>query len=254
MKRIFTPLLLLAFFCSIALAAARVTQTPEQLLKQGQEQYKARHWGKAKKSFQNLIETYPTSSMMADARYYKGMCLYQQQAYDDAIVEFRLVTSRYPASQWADDSQLQIGLCDLKKAPAIQLDQNMTKQALLDLYTVIDDYPDSDRLADVYAAIDQARNRLADKDFLIGKFYERRGNFKSAIIYLQSIVKDYDTFKNIADVYYHLAFCQGKAGQLDGARSNYQRVIDLYPESKAAAKARKELGKLPKPVAQEANG
>jgi outer membrane protein assembly factor BamD len=253
MKRIFTPLIILGFLCSFGFAAARVTQTPEELLKQGQEQYKARHYAKAKKSFQNLIETYPTSSMMADARYYKGMCLFYQNAYDDAIVEFRLVTERYPASQWADDSQLQIGICDLKKAPAIQLDQNMTKQALLDLYTVIDDYPESDRLTDVYAAIDQARNRLAQKDFLIGRFYERRGNFKSAIIYLQSIVKDYDTFKNIADVYYHLAFCQGKAGQMDTARSNYQRVIDLYPESKAAAKARKELGKLPKPV-PEANG
>jgi len=230
-----------------------VTQTPEELLKQGEEQYKARHFAKAKKSFQDLIETYPTSSMMADARYFKGMCLYNQQAYDDAIVDFRLVTERYPANQWADDAQLQIGLCNLRKAPYIQLDQNMTKQALLDLYTVIDDYPESDRIADVYAAIDDARNRLAEKDFLIGKFYERRGNFKSAIIYLQSIIKDYDTFKSIADVYLHLAFCQNKSGQLDPARSNYQRIIDLYPESKAAARARKELGKLPKTV-QEGNG
>lgn len=237
----------------MAVAAARVTQTPEQLLKQGEEQYKVKHYAKAKKSLQDLIETYPTSSMMADARYLKGMCLYYQQAYDDAILEFRLVTERYPASQWADDAQLQIGLSDLRKAPSIQLDQNITKQALLDLYTVIDDYPESDRIADVYKAIDDARNRLAEKDFLIGRFYERRGNFKSAIIYLQSIVKDYDTFKSISDVYYHLAFCQNKAGQPDPARVNYQRVIDLYPESKAAAKARKELGKLPK-AAQEGNG
>jgi outer membrane protein assembly factor BamD len=253
MKRLLLTLGLIAILPCIAIAAARVTQTPEQLLKQGQEQYQVKHYAKARKSFQNLIETYPTSSMMADARYFKGMCLYYQQAYDDAILEFRLVTERYPASQWADDAQLQIGLSDLKKAPSIQLDQNITKQALLDLYTVIDDFPESDRIADVYKAIDDARNRLAEKDFLIGRFYERRGNFKSAIIYLASIVKDYDTFKSIADVYYHLAFCQNKAGQPDPARINYQRVIDLYPESKAATKARKELNRLPK-IMPEGNG
>ncbi len=39
----------------------------------------------------------------------------------------------------------RLGISDLKKAPSIQLDQNVTKQALLDLYTVIDDYPESDR-------------------------------------------------------------------------------------------------------------
>ncbi len=44
-----------------------------------------------------------------------------------------------------------------------------------------------------------------------------------------------------------------KAGQIDSARVNYQRVIDLYPESKVATKARKELNKLPASV-QEGNG
>jgi outer membrane protein assembly factor BamD len=253
MIRLSIPVVLIGLLLNIGMAA-RVTQTPEELLKQGEEQYKSKHYAKAKKSFQNLIDTYPTSSMMADARYFTGMCLFYQQAYDDAIIQFRLVTERYPANQWADDAQLQIGISDLKKAPSIQLDQNITKQALLDLYTVIDDYPESDRLTDVYTAIDDARNRLAEKDFLIGKFYERRGNFKSAIIYLQSIIKDYDTFKNIADVYYHMAFCQNKTGQIDAARSNYQRIIDLYPESKAAAKAHKELGKLPKAAVQGGNG
>jgi len=140
---------------------------------------------------------------------------------------------------------LQIGISDLHKAPPVQLDQNMTKQALLDLYTVIDDYPDSNRLSDVYAAIADARNRLADKDFIIARFYQNRGNFKSAIIYLSNIIKDYDTYKSIANVYYHLAFCQNKVGQVDSARENYQRVIDLYPDSKSATLARKAITKLP---------
>jgi len=235
----------LSLIISFSLAeAAKVTKTPDELLADGKKLYEQKKYAGARKCFEKLIDTYPTSSLIDDARYFKGMCLFYRDRFEDAAAEFKIVTERYPASEWADDSQLQLGLCSIKRAPAISFDQNMTRQALLDFYTMIDEYPESNRMSDVYAAIAEARNRLADKDLMVGKFYQKTGKPKSAIIYYENIIADYDTYPRIAETYYRLAICQVRIGNIEVGRNNFQKILDLYPDSKSAPKARHELTKL----------
>ena len=62
----------------------------------------------------------------------------------------------------------------------------------------IEDFPESDLVKDAEKAIDDLRNKLAEKDFEVGRLYLKLEEYESAIIYFRSVLNNYyDT--DIAD-------------------------------------------------------
>lgn len=84
------------------------TASALQILEAGQTQLDRRAWGTARAAFQELLETYPTSTLIPDALY--GIALsYEESNPDSTSAYLREVARNYPESQRAASAMFKLG-------------------------------------------------------------------------------------------------------------------------------------------------
>lgn len=110
------------------------------LLRLGHALTHASQWDQARQAFEILIQRFPTSPFLAEARYGIGWCWQNQKQYDQAVQHYSQVV-QMTAAETAARAQLQIGLCrwEQKRLPE-------AANALL-VVPFTYDYPDLSALA-----------------------------------------------------------------------------------------------------------
>lgn len=86
-------------------------------------------------AFQQFLQSYPDSGLTANAHYWLGQLLYNQQSYKEAKEQFTQVVEKFTDSPKTPDSILKLGL--IEKASG-----NLSAAEAL-FIRVLDEYPDS---------------------------------------------------------------------------------------------------------------
>ncbi len=135
-------------------------------------------WLEAREYLRRLVDNYPQSQYRYDAKLGIGdSYLGEGSPASDILAanEFREFLSFFPLHPRADYAQYKIGLSHFNQMLSPERDQTETKAAITEFDTFLRNYPDSKLAPDVKALWRQARDRLSEHDFRIGKFYY---NFK----------------------------------------------------------------------------
>ena len=88
--------------------------TDRALLRLGQAQAEVKNWDESRKAFNQVVNAFPGSGWVEEARYGLGFALQQQRQLDQALNTYAQVTGR-TATVVAAKAQLQIGLCKLEQ-------------------------------------------------------------------------------------------------------------------------------------------
>ena len=89
-------------------------------------------------------------------------------------------------------------------SPSFRLDQQYTNQAINQLQNFINTYPNSERLSDANALIDELRKKLEQKAFDSGILYYDIRQYASAIQALENLLKDFPETSRAAEVRYYI--------------------------------------------------
>lgn len=84
----------------------------------------------------------------------------------------------------------------------------------------------------------------ATSNYYLGEIAYRNGRYKDAIAYYKKSASLYDKSSFMPTLLLHTAISLQRIGDKEQAREFYNSLISLYPESKAAAIAKKRLEKL----------
>lgn len=96
---------------------------------------KDRDYVKAVPAFKSFLSRFPNSEFTANAHYWLGQLLYNQQNYNDARVQFTQVANRFGDSPKRSDSLLKLGL--------IEKSSGNTSAANSFFQQVVSEYPNS---------------------------------------------------------------------------------------------------------------
>ena len=107
---------------------------------------------------------------------------YQAGAYDDCINSARRYVTLHPGSADAAYAQFLIGSSYFDQIPEISRDQERTEKAVQTLEEVARKYPNSEYAVAAKRKIEIARDQLAGKEMMTGRYYMDRRNFTGAII------------------------------------------------------------------------
>jgi outer membrane protein assembly factor BamD len=90
----------------------------------------------------------------------------------------------------------------------------------------------------------KCRNIIADYEFLVGEFYQKKGSYNAAINRFETLLKDYPDYKKEANVFLNLGISYKKTGRKEESEEYFKRLLEKYPHGHSASKAKKELSSL----------
>ena len=161
-----------------------------------------------------------------------------------AVNEFQEFLAFFPTSPRADYAQFRIGYAHYQSMLAPQRDQTETKEAILQFQTFFKRFPNSALRSEVEKYDREARDRLSESEYEVGRFYARMNWCPGAVERLQNVVKEDPKFTNRDGVYYYLGECYFISNQKAAALPWYDRIVKEFTQSDFLDRAKKRIAEI----------
>ena len=224
------------------------TLQPDQFLfDRGTQALDEKRWLVARQYFQELIETYTQSPLRSDGKLGLGDTYLGEggpEALVLAISEFQEFLAFFPTNARVDYAQYKLGLAYFKQMRAPGRDQTETKSAVTQFDAFVARYPTSSLMPEVQARLREARDRLSENDFMVGRFYYRIQWYPGAIDRFVTLLKEDPTFTDRDGVYFYLGESLLKSNRSAEALPYFERLVAEFLESEHLDEARERLTEL----------
>jgi outer membrane protein assembly factor BamD len=207
---------------------------PDQLYQRGADAMERRKWSDAILAFSSFSLRFPTHGRVAEARFRLGEAYYNKKEYITAAGEFDRLANDYPAGPWADDARFKVCESYYRLSPKPQLDQQYTRGALDHCLSLETYYPNSDYVARARELAGELVNRLAEKEFLTGDFYYKRGAYDSGIVYFEATLRNFPTSNAAPRALLRLFQTYTTLGYKEEADAAKARLLKDFPQSEQA--------------------
>lgn len=204
------------------------------LLDRGTNALERKRWEEAREYFRRLIDTYPQSPHRQDAKLGIGDSYLGEPTPESHVLaanEFREFLTFYPVSPRADYAQYKLAQAEMKQMLSPQRDQTGTINALRELERFVVSYPNSPLMPEVLELRREARDRLSEHEFLVGRQYYRTRWYPGAIARLEGLLKADPEYTGRDGAYFYLGEALRRSGRNDEARAYYEKLIAEFKVS-----------------------
>src|SRR5512146_537227 len=215
----------------------------------------------ARLTLQTLINTYPDSEFLARAKLGVGDSWYAEggtAALTQAESEYKDFITFFPNMPEAAEAQMKIANIHFDQMEKPDRDFTHAKRAEDEYRAMIQQFPDSKLVPEAKAKLRAVQEVLGQREFLIGRFYYKRGSWAAAIARLKSVSDTYPLFSEADEALFMLGDAAEKeaavmrASKVGQARKDllvkefenqaaeaYARILTRYPVMQRAEDARK---------------
>jgi outer membrane protein assembly factor BamD len=233
-----------------------LTTPKEALFEKGKALIEKKKWEQGRKYLSFVFETYPNDPVGRDALLLVADSFVRQggtSAYTEARYRYRDYLNRYPDAPKRDYARYQFAYCSDKEHGKPDRDQTPTREAIQQYQALIREYPDSAYAGAARERVRQLIDLLAEHEFSVGFFYMRKGSLGSAMGRFSSVEERFPDYGAKDKLFYYQGRTLTRLGREDEAARYYSRLLEEYPQSDFAKKARDRLKKLkvPTPSSEE---
>jgi outer membrane protein assembly factor BamD len=161
-----------------------------------------------------------------------------------AAAEYRKFLDMFPDHRLASYAQYKIAMIYFDQIEGPERGYSGAAQALAEFEKLKTDYPRNPYRDIIAIRIQKCRNTIADYEFLVGKFYMNKGSYNAAIGRFEGLIGKYPDYKNMDNVLLDLGISYRETARNDKAAEYFRELLDRYPNSPMAARARKQLSSL----------
>jgi len=225
-----------------------LTQPKEVLFEKGKALLEKKKYEDARKYLNHVFETYPNEPMGREALLLVADSYFKQNnttGYTEARYRYRDYLNRYPGAPQRDYARYQFALCYDKEHERPDRDQTATREAIEQYRTLIREFPTSGYAGAARERIRQLTDLLAEHDFAIGYFYLRKGSTAAALSRFNSLEQNFPDYGAKDKLYYYQGLALDRLGRKDEARRYFEKVVEAFPQSDFAKKARSKSGSKP---------
>jgi outer membrane protein assembly factor BamD len=152
-----------------------------------------------------------------------------EEKYDEALVEYQAFLNYHPMSKDAAYAQYQIATCSFNQFTTIDRDPTPTRTALKEYEKLLQNYPKGIYEEDARGKITICRDRIAEYELYVGRFYYRKGSYKSAIGRLEKLLHDYPGSSAEKDALYITGLSYTDLGEREQALAAFETLVKKYP-------------------------
>jgi outer membrane protein assembly factor BamD len=127
---------------------------------------------------------------------------------------------------------------------APQRDQTETREAIREFETFVTRYPNSSLMPEVKNRLREAKDRLSEAEFEVGRFYYRIHWYPGAIDRLSGLLKDDPEFTSRDGAYYYLGESLMKVNRGAEALPLYEKLVTEFERSDYLDDAKKRIEEI----------
>ncbi|MEN3792076.1 outer membrane protein assembly factor BamD [Fulvimarina sp. MAC3] len=213
------------------LALAAQTERPEVLYNQGLANLEGGNLGEASAKFRAIDRQHPYTDWARKALVMGAFTSYRSGDYEEAINATKRYLSLYPGTEDAAYAQYIMGLSYWRQIPDITRDQTAAGRTAQAMRAVIDDYPDSEYVADAQTKLRIARDQLAGKELQVGRYYQERSEYVAAINRFKNVVEVYPESRQVEEALARLTETYYAMGLVREAQASASVLGQNYPDS-----------------------
>jgi len=246
-------LLLLVLFQGLAgCASSRPAPPPEDaaLMEWAREGLAARDYRDVLLALQAYLPGHAGSRYTEEATLLIGRMQYELGMNLEAEEQFRKLLHDFPGGEFAPEATYYLALTLFAQSRGPQLDQTETREALDQFRSFVSRYPGHTLVPRAEEHILSIRSKLAEKEFLNGKLYLRRGLLRPARFYFEErVVKEYGDTRWASPAKLQLARSYEETKEWSSAARWAEDVLESHPEPAEEEAARDILDRARKQVA-----
>ena len=223
-----------------------LTQPKEALFEKGKALIAKKKYDEGRKYLNYVFETYPNEAMGREALLMVADSYFQQKtaaSYTEARYRYRDYLNRYPGAPNRDYARYQFAFCYDKEHEKPDRDQTATREAIEQYRALIREFPDSGYSGAARERIRRLTDLLAEHDFGVGFFYLRKGSTAAALSRFVQVEQRFPDYGSRDKLYYYQGMALERLGRKEEAVSYFEKVVEEFPQSEFAKKARSEIGK-----------
>lgn len=185
---------------------------------------------------------YPQTRYGQEAELLIGDSYFAREDYLLAAESYAAFIRLYPMHPKSDYAHYRIGLCYFKESPkAIDRDQEYLEEAIVHLRAVVRRYPGSKYRKVAIKTLREARTRVARRQYYIGRFYYRTGQYIAAIPRFMEVAERYPDSGLADKALYMVVDSNLSLNSIEAARAAFSSLSVQYPKSKYTRKAEKKM-------------
>ena len=139
--------------------------------------------------FASVVRSAPYGKYTARAQFDIGLAREKQGQAEAALTAYQAVVDKFPNEPVAADAQYQIGYLWYSAARAGAKDPNAVSKATTGFQDFLFRYPHSEKAPQARENLARLENKATKDSFGIAKFYDKRGNYRAAVIYYNDVIR-----------------------------------------------------------------
>lgn len=203
---------------------------PVAKFRDAEEQMRGYKFEDARKSYQEIQEKAPDRSYDADIMLRIADTYYGEEKYAEAQVEYQAFINFHPVHRDAPYAQYQVAMCSYQELTTIDRDPGQVRTALKEFRNLLTKYPGSPYEEEANKRIADCRERLAEYELYVGRFYYKKGSYKAAIGRLEKLLADYPGLPAEQEALLLLGLSREERGDREQAVASFEALAKKYPE------------------------
>jgi outer membrane protein assembly factor BamD len=191
-------------------------------LTKADEYFDKKQFSKANQLYEELLTVYKGTKNFENLYYRYAYTFYNNKDYLAASYHFKNFADLFPNSPKTEECEYLNSLCLFNVSPEYTLDQSNTIKAIGEMQTFVNTHPQSKHVKEANKRIDEARAKLEEKDLYAAQLYYKIGEYRSAGVAFEQIIRKYPDSGKI-DYYAYMMI-----------RSNYTYAQNSIPEKQEA--------------------
>ncbi|HLN59581.1 MAG TPA: outer membrane protein assembly factor BamD [Thermoanaerobaculia bacterium] len=228
-----------------------LAKSKEELFEKGKGLIEKKKYEQGRKYLTFVFETYPNDPLGRDALLMVADSYFKQggTGYTEARFRYRDYLNRYPAATRRDYARYQFALTYDKEIERPDRDQTATREAIDQYRALIREYPTSSFATAAKERVRVLTDNLAEHEFAVGYFYMRKGAPAAALVRFTELEQRYPEYGARDKLFFYAARALERLGRREEANRYYSRILEEFPESEWARRARGERGGKAAPAA-----
>ena len=213
----------------------------EKYFQEGEKFFESNLYEDAIASWEKVRDTYysPELNMLAELKIAEAY--YHSERYEEAATAYSDYLKQHPSDSRIDDVLYRLGLSHYQQILTADRDQTSTKNAMNVFTELLRRFPDYQQAEEVGYLIQRCKNRLAEHEVYVGRYYLKKDHFQAAINRLEKALQDFPNYYYRDEAYYYLGQAFLATEQKEKAKDIFNQLFEQFPGSEYLIEAQKIL-------------